>query len=180
MTPAKTTRRGLGGWLFLAIVLLAYGLLGSFDPEAATRALDHFLHMFKQVLPALGLVFVLLYIADLVLTPNWIMQHLGPTAGWKGWLAVVTAGMLSLGPIYVWYSLLSELQKKGMRTAFGASFLYSRAIKLPLLPVMIHYFGLAYTLVLCLYLILFSFLTGILVEHLVATGYKPPRPGGST
>ena len=47
------------------------------------------------------------------------------------------------------------------------TFLYSRAVKLPLLPLMIHYFGLAYTLILCLYLIIFAVINGILVEKLV-------------
>ena len=62
--------------------------------------------------------------------------------------------------------MLSELKKKGMRTALIATFLYSRAVKLPLLPLMVHYFGAIYTLVLCLYLIIFSVVSGILVEKL--------------
>jgi hypothetical protein len=55
-----------------------------------------------------------------------------------------------------------------MRTALTAVFLYSRAIKLPLLPLMIYYFGLPYTLILCLYLVAFAVINGILVERLVA------------
>jgi len=39
-----------------------------------------------------------------------------------------------------------------MRASLAAVFLNSRALKLPFLPLMIHYFGIAYTLVLCLYL----------------------------
>jgi uncharacterized membrane protein YraQ (UPF0718 family) len=62
--------------------------------------------------------------------------------------------------------MLSELKQKGMRTALIATFLYSRAVKLPLLPLMVHYFGVVYTLILCLYLIIFSVISGILVEKL--------------
>ncbi|MEJ2315938.1 MAG: hypothetical protein P8Y83_03140 [Gammaproteobacteria bacterium] len=53
-----------------------------------------------------------------------------------------------------------------MRPALVAVFLYSRAIKLPLLPLMIHYFGLAYTLLLIAYLLLFSLLNGMAMKRL--------------
>jgi hypothetical protein len=72
-----------------------------------------------------------------------------------------------MGPVYAWYAVMAELQQKGMRTALIATFLYSRAIKLPLLPLMIYYFGLSYTLVLCSYLLVFSVINGILVERLL-------------
>jgi uncharacterized membrane protein YraQ (UPF0718 family) len=165
--PGRSKRRGWGGWLFLLVVLMAYGLTGLLQPDAAARALAHLRQVMAQVLPVLGLVFVLLFIANLVLQPKWIRRYLGKGAGLKGWLAAVGGGILSVGPIYAWYTLLSELQAKGMRTALIASFLYSRAVKLPLLPLMIHYFGLAYTLVLCLYLVIFAVIQGILVEKLL-------------
>jgi phosphoenolpyruvate carboxylase len=55
-----------------------------------------------------------------------------------------------------------------MRMPLAAVFLYSRAIKIPLLPLMIHYFGTAYTLVLCLYLLGFSIICGFLMAWLEA------------
>jgi len=165
--PEKVIRKGLGGWLFLALVLIVYGLLRWSDPEAATQALAFFRQVIQQVFPVLGLVFVLLFIANLVLEPRWVKRYLGKGAGVKGWLAALSGGILSIGPIYAWYTVLSELQEKGMRTALIATFLYSRAVKLPLLPLMLHYFGLTYTLVLCLYLIIFAVINGILVEKLV-------------
>ena len=111
----KVKHKGRGGWLFLAIVLLAYGVTAVLNPDVTMQALEAFLHVFKQVVPALGLIFVLLYLADRLLTPTWITQHLGPTAGTRGWLAAVFGGVLSVGPVYVWYTLLRELQHKGMR-----------------------------------------------------------------
>jgi len=44
--------------------------------------------------------------------------------------------------------------------------LYSRAVKLPLLPLLVHYFGLGYTMVLVLYLIGFSIIGGLLMERI--------------
>lgn len=165
--PEKRKRHGLGGWLFLALVVISYGLVGLVKPEATTQAVNFFLHAMRQVLPVLGLVFVLLFIANLLLEPRWIKRYLGAGAGPKGWLAATIGGILSIGPIYVWYAVLSELQSKGMRAALIATFLFSRAVKLPLLPLMIHYFGIAYTMVLCMYLVLFAGINGILVEKLV-------------
>jgi len=36
-----------------------------------------------------------------------------------------------------------------------------------LLPLMIHYFGLVYTLILCLYLVIFAVINGLVVEKLL-------------
>jgi len=164
--PDKQEKKGRGGWLFLALVLLAYAILGLVNPEATSRSLTFFTHVMAQVLPVLGLVFFLLFVANLVLKPKWIKRYLGKGSGIKGWIAAVLGGILSVGSIYAWYTMLSELQQKGMRNALIAVFLYSRAVKLPLLPLMIHYFGMAYTLILCLYLIAFSVISGIVVEKL--------------
>lgn len=163
----KNKSRGIGGWLFLGLVVISYALVGLVVPEATSRAWMYFLNVMRQVLPVLGLVFILLFIANLFLDPKWIKHYLGTGAGLKGWIASVLAGILSVGPIYVWYAVLGELQAKGMRTALIATFLYSRAVKLPLLPLMIHYFGVVYTLVLCFYLVLFAGFNGIMVEKLI-------------
>jgi len=164
--PRQQKKYGRGGWLFLALTLLAYMLLSLTDPEASKKSLTFFTHVMAQVLPMLGLVFLLLFITNLLLEPKWINRYLGTGSGVKGWIAAVVGGILSLGAIYAWYAMLSELKQKGMRTALIATFLYSRAVKLHLLPLMVHYFGMAYTLILCLYLIIFSIINGILVEKL--------------
>lgn len=54
-----------------------------------------------------------------------------------------------------------------MRTALVWVFLYNRAIKLPLLPLMIQYFGIGYTLILGIYMTALSLAGGILLERLV-------------
>jgi hypothetical protein len=76
------------------------------------------------------------------------------------------AGILSTGPVYAWYAVLHDLRQKGMRASLVAAMLYSRAVKLPLLPLLVHYFGLGYTMVLALYLIGFSIIGGLLMERI--------------
>jgi len=165
--PRQQIHSGTGGWLFLAVVLTGYGISFLLNPESTTEAFTFFRRVMRQVLPVLGLVFLLLFFANLLLAPAKVNKYLGRESGLKGWLASVVAGIFSMGPVYAWYAVMAELQQKGMRTALIATFLYSRAVKLPLLPLMIYYFGLSYTLILCLYLVVFSVISGILIERLL-------------
>ena len=154
------------GWTFLAVVLIAYALTWAYNPDATMRALSFFTKVAGRLLPVLAWVFSLLVVINLVLEPKRIGIHLGKQSGIKGWGMAVIGGIVFLGPVYAWYTLLSELRQKGMREALIATFLCSRAIKLPLLPLMIHYFGVPYTLVLCCYLLVFAVINGLLVERL--------------
>lgn len=163
----KRRKLQAGGWLFLLLVAGSYAIVAKTDPDLASRAFDLFAQIIVQVLPILALVFLLLLAADMMLEPEWIKHNLGTTAGPKGWFLASVGGVMATGPIYPWYALLHELRNKGMSPALIAVFLYSRAIKLPLLPLMAHYFGIVYTVVLCLCLLLFAVVTGFLIGFVV-------------
>jgi len=60
-----------------------------------------------------------------------------------------------------------------MRSALAATFLYSRALKLPLLPLMVHYFGAAYTIFVSTCFIVAAVLSGLAMEALMDD--KPSR-----
>jgi len=72
--------------------------------------------------------------------------------------------VLCHGPIYVWYPLLKDLKEHGMRTGLVAVFLYNRAIKLPLLPIMIFYFGVFFVIILRIYMVVVSIFQGKIIE----------------
>jgi uncharacterized membrane protein YraQ (UPF0718 family) len=148
------------------VVLMIYGLTAVVDSELALRALAGFTQLLDKVLPALALVFVLIFAINLLLDPQRVRKYLGKQSGIKGWLTAIVAGILSTGPVYAWYAVLRDLRQKGMRTSLVAVLLYSRAVKLPLLPLLVHYFGLNYTLVLVLYLIGFSVISGLIMEKI--------------
>ena len=160
-------KRKLGGWLFLAGVILAHGATALVEPDLARQALASFVAMLREVAPVLVLVFVLMFLAERFLTPARTRAWLGRGSGLRGWLLAVVAGVISTGPVYTWYALLAELREKGMRTALVAVVLYARAIKLPLLPLLAHYFGLRYMLVLSLLIAGFSILNGLVMERLL-------------
>mgnify|MGYP001814836890 CR=1 FL=1 len=168
MTDKKKSSRnnGKGGWIFLLIVLFIYGVVALLDEGLAAKAMNSFTRLLDKVLPVLFIVFILIFIVNLLLEPAWVKKYLGRRSGLTGWLTALIGGILSTGPVYPWYALLKDLREKGMKTSLAAVFLYSRAVKLPLLPMLIHYFGITYTLVLLGYLLLFSIFSGIVMEQI--------------
>ena len=152
------------GFSFLGVVLVLYATLFFFDSRNIYRSLYASLQIIIQILPVLILVILLLGISNYFLKPKIVSKHLGVGSGIKGWLLAVSIGILSHGPIYVWYPLLKYLHKQGMRTGLVAVFLYNRAIKIPLLPIMIFYFGISFVVIVAIYMIIASVLEGIIIE----------------
>jgi len=97
---------------------------------------------------------------------------LGKESGFKGWVFALLGGILSHGSSYVWYPMLSELRKHGARDGLIVAFFYARAIKLPWLPVMVSYFGITFTLVLSVYILLGAWIQGLIVDKIVAKNRK--------
>ena len=174
---AKGFAKAFGGWCFLIVVGGLYGLTAQFDPAVFAEALSSFESLVIQVLPILLLVFGLLFLASLFLERDWLVRHLGKACGFGGWALAVVCGVLSAGPLYAWYPLLGELKEKGMSGPLIATFLYSRALKLPLLPLMVHYFGVAYTVALSVCIIVFSVLSGLLMGRFIAIDVSNQEEG---
>lgn len=157
-------------YYFLLAVIIIYITAALIAPEIAASALRIFSNIFIQIAPVLVIVFFLLFLTDLLIKPEKVMKYLGKESGIIGWPVAIAGGIISSGPIYVWFPFLADLRKKGMRTALAATFLYNRAVKVPLLPLMIYYFGIAFTAVLTVYMIVFSIVIGILTEWVVGEG----------
>ncbi|NIA23907.1 MAG: hypothetical protein GWP03_07130 [Proteobacteria bacterium] len=80
------------------------------------------------------------------------------------WIITIVAGIISTGSVYLWFPLLKDLQQKGMSPELTAVFIFNRAIKLQLLPIMILYFGLKYVVTLTVIMIIFSVLYGFVFK----------------
>ncbi len=170
MLEKKSTWYLRGGIQFLGVIILLYLITFLIDSEKTIEAAVFSGTLLIQILPILLLVFALMFITNLLITPRWVKAHLGKDSGAKGWLIASIGGILSVGSIYPWLVLLKDLKEKGMRPALTAVFLYNRGIKLPLLPMFIHYFGLTYTVLLASYMTVFSLLGGLLIEKLLSLG----------
>jgi len=156
-----------GRWQFLLLMVAVYLLLGGgLNPDLAAKALAGFKSMFLKVVPILGLVFIALFLVNLLLNPERIKRHLGGESGLKGWFWAVIGGILISGPPYVLYPMLGEFRKHGARNSLIAVYLYNRNVKIPFLPVMAYYFGVRYTVIVSLLIILFSLLNGLIIGRL--------------
>ena len=85
-----------------------------------------------------------------------------------GVVYAVIGGILSHGPMYVWYGMLEEMREHGLKDGLIATFLYARAVKLPLLPFMIGLFGVTFAVVINLYILLFAILQGKVIDRVMS------------
>ncbi len=149
---------------FLFIVIILYIILFFLKPDKTIDAIISSWNIFLNIITVLILVIFLIGISNYFLKPKKVSKYLGKKSGFKGWMLSALFGILSHGPIYVWYPLLKDLKKNGMRTGLVVVFLYNRAIKIPLLPIMILYFGIFFVCILCIYLIIASIIQGKIIE----------------
>lgn len=156
-------------WIFPILMTFLYLLVAFFDFNTFRNLISGFYSVFCRVLPILPLIFGLIFLSNLFIKPDQVKKYLGEGSGLKGFLISIVGGIISTGPIYVWYPLLSDFKSKGMRVSLIAVFLCNRAIKIPLLPLMIFYFGWQYVVVLSFFMISFSIFNGLLTERLLRT-----------
>jgi uncharacterized membrane protein YraQ (UPF0718 family) len=154
-------------FLFPAVILVVYGVLFAVMPDRASLAIKSSGNIFLNMLIPLCLVLVLMILLNLFLRPAQIARFLGKGAGIKGILLSAAAGIISTGPIYAWYPLLKDLRGKGAGNSPIAIFLYNRAVKPFLLPVMIGYFGWEYVVILTVLTVLASVAIGYSMNILV-------------
>lgn len=166
MKPAGKKKSKQGQWYFLALVVLAYLVIFLIDAEKAFSALRFFKEIFINLLPIFGLIFLIMTLVNYFIKPDTLRRYLGESSGIKGLLISIISGIISSGPIYMWYPLLAKLKKEGMKIGLIATFLYARAFKIPMIPLLIAYFGLPYSVILLSLIIIFSVIHGWTTESL--------------
>ncbi len=152
----------------LSVVGCMYLLTFYFNPQAGKEALLVVLETIKMIAPILLVVFFLMALLNTFIDSKSISRHIGEQSGMRGWIIALVGGVLSHGPAYVWYPMLSDLRKHGARDGLVVAFFYTRSIKLPWLPLMISYFGLAFTVVLTVLVILSAWIQGMIVDKFTA------------
>ena len=152
-------------WLFLVSVVLIYLILLLIDKSLFLISTKFFYKIFLKLIPIFLIIFALMALANLI-SPKFMIKHL-KRKGIRKWLFVILGGILSAGPIYMWYPLLADLKDKGLNYGLIACFLYNRAIKIPLLPITIFYFGLKYVVVLIIVMVFVSIIQGMLLNKLM-------------
>ncbi len=151
----------------LFVVLLLYSAAAAVAPEKAAVAFENSAAIMKLIIPILLLVTVLMALINSYLNPKKLAAHLGEESGLKGWIIAVIAGILSHGPGYIWYPMLSDLRRHGANNGLIVAFIYARSIKLPWLPVLAGYFGLLFTLFLVTFTIVGAVVQGMIARKLL-------------
>lgn len=161
------------GLYFLGSVVFLYLLLFLFYPITVQASLKASAVIFIQICPVLVMIILLMGIMNYFVHPKTISKYVGEGSGIRGWLLAIFTGTLSLGPIYAWYPLLRNLRDQGMKTGLIVVFLYARAIKIPLLPLMVYYFGTVFVAILTGYMIIAALVQGYIfqsIEGALSTG----------
>jgi hypothetical protein len=146
--------------LFLASAAAIYGVLYAIAPDTALTAMKASARISFSLCLPLFLVFSVMFLMNLFVRPAGIARIFSKNAGIKGMSLSVAAGIISTGPIFAWYPLMKKMMEEGAGEGQIAVFLYNRAVKPFLLPVMIVYFGWIYVGILTILTILGSILLG--------------------
>jgi len=149
-------------WYFLGFSILLCIAVLFVDVSLFTKMIGYFGKILLDIIPTFILMFFLVVISDYYLSAEFIKKYLGSKV--SVWIFAILGGIISGGPIYMWYPLLADLRKKFLNYGTIACFLYNRGIKLPLLPVMLLYFDGRFILILGLVMVFVSIVQGLLIN----------------
>jgi uncharacterized membrane protein YraQ (UPF0718 family) len=164
MKNASAKKEKYSGTIFLPLVVLLYIASALYNSDKTLHALNVSMHVFLKLLPIILSVIILLGLFNYFFNAKKFSQKLRKDSGIKAWLLTLAGGIISNGPVYVWYPLLTDLRSNGVRDGLIVAFIYSRSIKVPMLPVMIDYFGWKFTVILSVYILIAAVLQGVIMD----------------
>ncbi len=168
MAEVKRPKIPWMGVKLLLFVVALYALFFFYDSTKTVTAVQKAGVTLLELAPIFLLVWLLMAWINSHFDAKTLATHLGEDSGARGWLLALGLGVLSHGPMYAWYPMLKDLMRHGLKWGLIATFFYARAVKVPILPLMIGYFGIAFTVILTLYILLAAWLQGLLIERLCA------------
>jgi uncharacterized membrane protein YraQ (UPF0718 family) len=158
----KTIKKNI---VFGSIIFVIYLIVFFINPNLALSSAKEAFSILIKTAPILILIFLIMIVVDLFLTPERVKKHFGHEAGLKGWFYAILFGILITGPPYVFYPMLKTMKEQGLSNKFIATFLYNRNVKIPFVPASIYYFGWQYTLIIMILIIIFSIFSGLLLSN---------------
>lgn len=170
-SKAEKQNRIQKGFIFSGIVLVIYIVLFFIDPDLCKNAFFKSIKVFRNIIPILIAVFVLIFAINMV-PVKWLKKIFNKKRKKLAWFITIAVGILSHGPVFVWYTLLADLRKKGMTGGMAAAFIYARAVKLPIIPALIAAFGLHFTLIFYVYILIGAVIQGIIMDFLFRSNLK--------
>ncbi len=154
------------GMKFLSIVLIVYVALLIIETPGTLLALEQSASILLSLLPLFLLIIMITALINYFLKPKQIIKHFGKKSGVKGVVYAVVGGIISHGPMYAWYGMLADMRSHGLKDGLIVTFMYARAIKLPLLPFMVDLFGLLFAIIITIYILIAAVLQGKIIDIL--------------
>lgn len=167
MQHKEKNKKNNGKWFFLISVLTLMLVIFGVDSTKIQPILKMFKNLIIQILPVLILVYFIMLLTNYFVDNKRLKKYMGEDSGVKGWIISIVSGIISIGPVYMWYPLMKDLQNKGIKNKYLVIFLYNRGIKIQWLPMLILYFGLKYSLTLMFVMAIMSIPQGIITEKLI-------------
>ncbi|MFA5736933.1 MAG: hypothetical protein WC893_02130 [Candidatus Paceibacterota bacterium] len=168
----KLTIKISKSWRFLIFVLFIYTIILILDKDFLFKVLLKAEEIIREIIPVLIIVFLLTFFANIWLDNKRMKKIISKQTGALSYLTAVILGIISSGPIYMWYPLLKELKEDGLRNDLIAIFLYNRAIIIPTIPMILYYFGLHFFIISTVLMMVFSLLNGYLVNKFTQDSFK--------
>ena len=156
----------LKSYIFLMVVILLYFFIFIFNNSLFQNSSFFFIDIIKKIIPVFIFIYILMVLSNYFINKELIIKHFN-TSGIKKWIFIVLGGVLSTGPIYIWYPLLKELKNKGLNDGFIACFLYNRGVKIPIIPIAIYYFDIKYIIILTVLMMIFSIFQGMIINIII-------------
>ena len=141
-------------------------ILGSFHSEALNKSVN----IIFSLIPIFIFIILLTTSINYFMQPKKVMKYFEKNNSKKSLLFMILGGILSHGPMYAWYGILNNLREHRLKDGLIIVFLYARTIKLPLLPFMVEIFGIVFTIVINLYIIIFAVVQGIITDKIIKKG----------
>ena len=149
--------------VFFVIMIVIYIILYFIYPEKTLNSLKYVFNIIKEILPILLLVYIFM-LGFAFINEQKLKTYIEKAPMALKYLLMSALGTLSHGPIYAWYPFLKELNKKGLSMGTMGTFLYSRGIKLVLLPMLVSFFDIKYAIILTVTTLVFSIIEGIIID----------------
>lgn len=153
--------------IYLFLTGLAILTVELVNPAKASIVVGVAFTTMKNVIGIILSVMIFIGLASVWIKPQGITRFLGKESGFKGLVLSSVVGILLTGPLYVVFPLLKTFREKGARGASIATMITAwGGIRLPLIPLEIHFLGWTFFLLRNALLFLLTIPAGLLIEKI--------------
>ncbi len=153
-------------WL-LWVAVAAYSLLATVSLSEAKMAAIIGATTFASVFVTLVTVFIFVGLFQVWVREEFILKHLGEQSGFRGLFLGALLGTAIHGPLVGVFPLLKTLLNKGARLGVVIAIVSTWAIKLPMIPLELRFFGWKFTLARQFLLFASAFVMAPIMERLI-------------